>query len=44
MRWKTDDELYTKMKQLWGVRFEILNVVKVITAFWILPPTTTNRM
>ena len=38
MRWEADDELYTRMKQSWGLRFEILNEVrmKVITAFWTL--------
>jgi hypothetical protein len=45
MRWEPDDELYTRMKQSWGVRFEILNVVsmKVVTAFWTLPPIIRNR-
>jgi hypothetical protein len=46
MGWQADDELYSRMKQSWGVRFEILNVVsmKVITAFWTLPPIIPNRM
>lgn len=39
MRWEAEDELYTRMKQSWGVRFEILSVVSmnVLTAFWTMP-------